>query len=61
MVLLDDGDVLAIEVKYHRLFYIGMNCHYNVIGKQDIASENGNATTENEMLQFIKEEVSGGR
>ena len=60
MAFLAEGDVVAIEAKYHRNCYTGFNRRYNAICKQDIASENLVATTENELLQFIKEEVTGG-
>ena len=48
-------------IKHHRNCYTGFNRRYDAICKQDTASENLEATTENELLQFIKEEVTGGR
>ena len=36
------------------------NRRYNVICKQTTVSENLKITAENELLQFIKEEISGG-
>lgn len=61
VALLAEGDVVAIEAKYHRNSYTGFNRRYNATCKQDTASENLEATAENELLQFIKEEVTGGR
>lgn len=61
VALLAEGDLVAIEAKYHRNCYTGFNRRYNAICKQETASENLEATTENELLQFIKEEITGGR
>lgn len=47
--------------KYSRHCYTGLSRCYDVICKQDTASENLEATTENELLQFIREKVTGGR
>lgn len=61
VALLAEGDLVAIEAKYHQNCYTGFNRRYDAICKQDRASENLEAATENELLQFIKEEVTGGR
>lgn len=61
VALLAEGDLVAIEAKYHRNCYTGFNRRFDAICKQDTATENLEITTENELLQFIKEEVTGGR
>ncbi len=61
VALLAEGDLVAIEAKYHRNCYTAFNRRYDAICKQDTASENLEATADNELLQFIKEEVTVGR
>lgn len=62
VAILAEGDLVAIYGKYHRNCYTRFNRRYDVISKQqDTAKENIEATTENELLQFIKEEIDGGR
>ena len=58
--LLAEGDVVAIEDKHHRHCYTGFSRRYEGICKQDTAGEIIEATTEKELLQFIKEEITGG-
>ena len=55
VVLMAEGDLVAIETKYHRNCYTQFNRRYVALCKQDTVSENLEATTENELLQFIKE------
>ena len=61
VAILSEGDLVAIEAKYHRNCYTGFNRRYDAICKQDTPSENLVATAENELFQFIQEEVSRGR
>ena len=59
VAILADGDLVAIEGKYHRNCYTGFNHRYDAISKQqDTAKENLEATTEDELLQFIKEDIA---
>ena len=60
VALLPEGDVVANEDKHHRNCYTGFSRRYDAICKQDTASEIIEATTEKELLQFIKEEITGG-
>ena len=60
LALLAEGDLVAIEAKYHLKCYTMFNRCYNVICKQTTVSENLEIKAENELLQFIKEEISGG-
>ena len=53
--------VVAIEVKFNRNCYTGFIPHYNVICKRDTAIEDFEVIAENELLQFIQEEIAGGR
>ncbi len=61
MALLAEGDLVAIEAKYHLKCYTMFNRRYNVICKQTTVSENLEITAENELLQFIKEGITRGR
>ena len=58
MALLVEGDLVAIEAKYHRNCYTRSTRQYNVICKQNTVSENLQVTAENELLQLIKDEVA---
>lgn len=60
LALLAEGDLVAIEAKYHLKCYTMFNRRYSIICKQNTVSENLEITAENELLQFIKEEISGG-
>ena len=60
MAPIAEGELVAIEAKDYWNCYTRFTCHYDVICKQDTASENLEATGENELLQFIKE-VAGCR
>ena len=61
VALLSEGDLVAIEAKYHRNCYTGFNRRYNGICKRVTVSEDFEVTAENESLQFIQEEIAGGR
>jgi len=63
VTILPGGDLVAIEGKYHRACYTGFNRRYEAICKQNTAKplENIETTTENELLQFIEEEIASGR
>ena len=62
---LAEGDLVAIEAKYHRNCYTGFNRQYHeMVRKEEQAknpNENMEVTIENELLQFINEEIAGGR
>ena len=62
LALLAEGDLVAIEAKYHLKCYTMFNRCYNVICKQTTVSENLEITAENELLHIvsIKEEIRGG-
>lgn len=60
---LAEGDLVAIEAKYHRNCYTGFNRRYNEMvqsKEHNKANENIELMIENELLQFINEEVAGG-
>jgi len=61
VALLAEGDLIAIKAKYHRNCYIMFTRRYDAICKQDTASENLNVTPENELFEFIEEEIARGR
>ena len=58
--LLSEGDLVAIEAKYHRNCYTSFNRRYAEIRKEVVAHEDLEATAENELFQFIKEEIVEG-
>ena len=61
VAFLAQGDLVPIEARYHRNCYTRFTRYYDAICKHDTASENIEATAENELLQYIKEEVDRGR
>lgn len=61
---LAEGDLVAIEAKYHRNCYTTFNRQYQELLQRSEpvqVSEDMEATIENELFQFIKEEIAGAR
>ena len=62
---LAEGDLVAIEAKYHRNCFTGFNRQYHeIVSKEEQAknpNENIEVTIQNELLQFINEEIAGWR
>ena len=61
MAILAKGDLVAIEAKYHLNCYTHFTRRYDALVKPNVVCENIEISTENELHQFIKEEVAGGR
>ncbi|CAB1426742.1 unnamed protein product [Pleuronectes platessa] len=61
VALLSEGDLVTIEAKYHRNCYTGFKRRYNAICKRNTATEDFEVTAENKLLQFVQEEIAGGR
>uniref|UniRef100_UPI00358DF69B uncharacterized protein n=1 Tax=Myxine glutinosa TaxID=7769 RepID=UPI00358DF69B len=61
---LAEGDLVAIEANYHRYCYTKFNRrHYEMLisTKQGQVTQDTEITVENELLQFVSEEIAGGR
>ena len=61
--LLTAGDLVAIDARYHRNCYTGFSRRHDAMirsHEQVISEENIEMTFENELLQFITEEVAAG-
>ena len=58
---LAEGDLVAIEARYHRNCYIGFNRRFDKLKKIHLDSqEDVEVTAENEMFEMIKEEIEAG-
>lgn len=61
IALLAEGDLVAIEAKYHRNCYTGFNRRYDALCVQNTKSDDDVVKAEHELLQFIQEEVAAGQ